>query len=565
MNKMNKIKFYDVFIISLIMVLAGCGLIYEYIFSHYAGRVVGSLETTLYAIIGIMIVSMGIGSFLASKFKDPFTTLSVIESVIAILAITGIFVISGANALAYKMPQIIAETYNISIDMSIKNESYLFIFKFLNSSSYIMAGLTAIFIGMEIPLVARIRQELYKEYLEHNTGMVYGADYIGAGIGAFIWITILIKQDISDSIAIIAQTNVISGALFIFVFRKYIKYVKTLVLLQIITALIILFGVQNINSWQDNLENSLYGNKKIFSLNTDYQRIAVTEGINPYSSEKYYNFFINGRTQFSEQDEGIYHSLLVHPAMKIAEKNNNIMIIGGGDGLALREVLKFNPEKVTVLDLDDKIVNFFKEPYFVNNEQINKHLLDLNKGSFNDERVEFYFGDAYINAHNMKFKGNVYDVIIVDLPDPSHPDLNKMYSKPFYKLLNNLLAENGSIVIQSTSPYHAKNAFLSIKKTMEHSNFKNVDQYHANVPSFGEWGFTIASKSSKSPKELINEIDEEIDHDWLTIGLMKSSFEFGKKYYDDYDSIKVNEQGSGVIYNYHQYAWEKAGGYAVVN
>lgn len=565
MNKMNKIKFYDVFIISLIMVLAGCGLIYEYIFSHYAGRVVGSLETTLYAIIGIMIVSMGIGSFLASKFKDPFTTLSVIESVIAILAITGIFVISGANALAYKMPQIIAETYNISIDMSIKNESYLFIFKFLNSSSYIMAGLTAIFIGMEIPLVARIRQELYKEYLEHNTGMVYGADYIGAGVGAFIWITILIKQDISDSIAIIAQTNVISGALFIFVFRKYIKYVKTLVLLQIITALIILFGVQNINSWQDNLENSLYGNKKVFSLNTDYQRIAVTEGINPYSSEKYYNFFINGRTQFSEQDEGIYHSLLVHPAMKIAEKNNNIMIIGGGDGLALREVLKFNPEKVTVLDLDDKIVNFFKEPYFVNDEQINKHLLDLNKGSFNDERVEFYFGDAYINAHNMKFKGNIYDVIIVDLPDPSHPDLNKMYSKPFYKLLNNLLAENGSIVIQSTSPYHAKNAFLSIKKTMEHSNFKNVDQYHANVPSFGEWGFTIASKSSKSAKELINEIDEEIDHDWLTIGLMKSSFEFGKKYYDDYDSIKVNEQGSGVIYNYHQYAWEKAGGYAVVN
>tara|TARA_B100000700_G_scaffold331722_1_gene467553 strand:- start:31784 stop:33475 length:1692 start_codon:yes stop_codon:yes gene_type:complete len=555
----KNLKVTDGFIIVIMMLIAGCGLIYEYAISHFAARVIGSMEIVIYSIISIMIVSMGVGAFLAKKIKDPFVSFSILESLIAIIAVIGIFLISGANTLAYELPNIIAKTYNISYDMSLKGGLLNTFELILSSTSFIIAGILGVLIGMEIPLMARIRESVHKKHLEHNAGMIYGADYIGAGLGAAVWIFVLLRMEISTSIAIVTATNVFSGFLFIAYFYKHIKKLKLVLSIQVVSIFIIYFGCLNMVHWQDYLEDSLYKDPIVYSTNTKYQRIAITKAHDYVDNKDYYNFFINGRTQFSENDEVIYHSLLTAPAILSSGDLKDVLVIGGGDGLAVRDILKYNPKSITLLDLDEEIIKLFKEPLYVEGKQINKSLLELNKYSFSDKRLNFILGDAFLNVRNLMRARKKFSTIIIDLPDPSHPDLNKMYSKEFYKRLHYLLEENGSMIAQSTSPYNAYKAFLSIKKTMKAAGFKNVEQLHENVPSFGQWGWTIANKDQKSPSEKLKEINKnDIKSNWLTKDILLSSFEFGKNFYRHYDNIEVNRLGTGVTYNYYQNAWKNS-------
>ena len=557
----------NIFLVFLMMTLAACGLLYEYIFSHYASRVLGSIETVVYSIIGIMVVSMGVGTLFALKFKRVHTTLSILESVIAILAISGVFIISGLNGFVYYLPEIISETYNLSYEIGMKDSAFSLLQAISRYAIYFMAFVMGCLVGMEIPLVARIRGELNNsEDINDDTGFMYGVDYIGAGIGAFIWVNFLLQMEVSKSMFYIATTNIVIGFLFLIIFKDKIKYFKSLMSLQIITFTMMILLVGQIDDWQEYLEDSLYHNEKIYSANTSKQRIALTEEIDPYTNKKKYNFFINGRTQFVENDEYIYHGLLVYPAMNIAKKTDEILLIGGGDGIALKDILKHNPKKVTMIDLDKEIIDFFTMPYYQDGIQINKRLLELNENSFLDPRLELKIGDAYLMAYDLFLKERKFDAVIIDLPDPSHPDLNKMYSRGFYKLIYNLLNDDGALVTQSASPYNSKNAFLSIKKAMENAYFEKADQYHAHIPSFGEWGWTIALKNNKSPVDEIAKIEQfKIPHDWLEPDLLKSTFHFGKKYYDNYDEIKINTEGNGVTYTYYKQAYEDFNGYTQHN
>lgn len=559
-NRLSNLKLVDSFIIFIMGAIAACGLVYEYAISHFAARVIGSMEIVIFSIISIMIVSMGVGAFLAQKIKDPFFAFSLLESIIAITAVIGIFVIAGGHTFAYSLPEILAEHYNISYDMAPKGGFISAIEMVMTSTSFIVAGILGVLIGMEIPLMARIREIIHAKHLEHNAGMIYGSDYVGAGVGAAWWVFFLITKDISYSIAVISSTNVISGFIFLFFFKPQIKRFKTLITIQVLSIFIITFGATNIGSWQKYLEDSLYNHKLVYTANTDYQHIAVTKGINSDTREPFYNFFINGKTQFSQNDEAIYHSLLVTPAMLAADRNKDVLIIGGGDGLAARDVFKYNPDSITLLDLDPKIVDFFKSPAFdEKGNQINKAMIKLNENAFNDKRMKFIFGDAFVNLQKLILQNKKYDVIIVDLPDPSHPDLNKMYSKAFYYRLNNVLNEGGTISIQSTSPYSAKKVFMSIKKTLEDSGFTYVEQLHRNVPSFGEWGWTVAKKGGEGVYDSIKYLPENsIKNGWLTKDLMLGSFAFGKNFYKDYDKIQVNNLGSGNMYEYYNTAWKNS-------
>jgi spermidine synthase len=271
-----------------------------------------------------------------------------------------------------------------------------------------------------------------------------------------------------------------------------------------------------------------------------------------------YNFYINGRLQFSTLDEHIYHEFLVHPAMQASGRHNKILIIGGGDGLALREVLKWQPEAVTLIDLDPDLVGLFKTPEQALPEYLVNRIKLLTKNSFNDKRVTVINDDAFIAIDRLLQKKQLFDTIIVDLPDPSHPDLNKVYSVNFYYRLNHLLSTDGVFVVQSTSPFHAKNAFISIAKTVQQAKFIDVEQYHQNVPSFGEWGWTIATKAGGSVRQRLQKVDEiNVRTNWLTVPLLQAAFVFNKDFYADKKSIKVNYLGSNQLYQYHQKAWER--------
>ena len=190
-----------------------------------------------------------------------------------------------------------------------------------------------------------------------------------------------------------------------------------------------------------------------------YQQITLTER-NMGSSEPVVNFYLNARLQFSSSDEFIYHSYLVTPTMLGSARQERILIIGGGDGLALRDVLKWPVEEVTLIDLDAQLVDLFKYPENHLDSALASRIEALTNNSLLDRRVQVVNDDAFLHIDKLLADGQVFDAIIVDLPDPSHPDLNKLYSVNFYARLNQLLSGDGLITVQSTSPYHAKNAFI---------------------------------------------------------------------------------------------------------
>ncbi|PKF62579.1 spermidine synthase [Psychromonas sp. psych-6C06] len=548
----------DSLLILIMATLACCGLIYEYLLSHYSARILGSVETVIYAIIGIMIVSMGLGAFAAKKVKDAFQGFVVLELVVAFIGCSATLFIASIIGFSQTLPQLIADSYQLPMDM-LPRGGMLAQFNWLSLQlPYIFAFVLGFLIGMEIPLIARIRETIYGHHLAHNAGTIYGADYIGAGIGAAIWVLFMLKIEISQAAALTATLNLVAGFVFLIRFKKYLRNIRWLLIGHTLLAVLVVAVFQYGGNWQKQMQNMLYLDKVVYQTQTPYQNLVFTERQLGGGLDPIFNFYINGRLQFSSLDEHIYHEFLVHPAMQSANKHDNILIIGGGDGLALREVLKWNPKAVTLVDLDPYLVKLFKAPEKALPAHLATKISKLTADSFNDARVTVINDDAFIAIDKLLQQKQVFDSIIIDLPDPSHPDLNKLYSVNFYYRLNHLLNTDGTMVVQSTSPFHAQNAFISIAKTVQAANFKQVEQYHQNVPSFGEWGWTVATKKGASVSErLAREKSISVSTVWITPKLIEGAFSFNKGFYDNKSQIKINYLGSNQLYQYHQRAWER--------
>ena len=546
----------DALLIVTMAVLAGCGLIYEYLLSHYAGRVLGVMESTIYAMIGLMIVAMGLGAFAARKVKCAFNGFVYLELIIALLGSSAILIIGGLIAVTQILPHLLSDTFLLPPDALPKGGIFKQLSFLAFNSPYFFGLLIGFFIGMEIPLIARIREDIHQAHLANNLGTIYGADYIGAGIGAAIWVIFLLAIDITKAGAITAAINLMAGSFFIWRYWPKLKWRKTFVSLHILLAVLVIVIFNYGNHWLSQMSNLLYLDKVVYSEKTRYQQLTFTERHMGLEQENVINFYLNGRLQFSSMDEKIYHSYLVSPVLAGSARHDNILIIGGGDGLALRDVLDWSPKKVTLIDLDSELLDIFKRPELHLPNRLARQITQLNQLSLQDKRVNIIGGDAFIEINKLLSQQQVFDAIIVDLPDPGHPDLNKLYSVNFYARLNQLLAGDGQIAIQSTSPYHAKASFISIGKTVKAANFNHVEQYHDNVPSFGEWGWTIATKSGASPLNRLNKLDElTVKHEWLNLPMIKAAFIFSNDFYKNKDKIGINYLGSHTLYQLHQKAW----------
>lgn len=559
----NTKKFFwdDTLLILTMALLAGCGLIYEYLLSHYAGRVLGVMESTIYTMIGLMIVAMGVGAFAARFVKCAFNGFLYLELIIAFLGTTSILVIGALIALSQLLPMIIADTFALPPDAMPKGGWIKSVNWLAMKSPYFFGFLLGFFIGMEIPLIARVREIVHQKHLENNLGTMYGADYIGAGIGAAIWVTFLLTIDINEAAAITASINLFAGLLFLSRYWSMIKRRTLLLTGHIIFSVLVVVVFQHGNNWLNQMSNLLYLDNVVYSDKTRYQQITFTERKLGHNQDTVINFYLNGRLQFSSSDEFIYHGYLVEPVLAGSARQDNILIIGGGDGLALRDVLRWNPKKVTLIDLDAKLMSLFREPQTHLPTKLAAQLETLTQQSFSDPRVEVIAADAFLAIDELLQAQRYFDAVIIDLPDPSHPDLNKLYSVNFYARVNQLLSGDGLLAIQSTSPYHAKNAFIAIGNTVEAAGFSHVQQYHDNVPSFGEWGWTIAAKTGASPYERLANLTElPIEHQWLTMDLVLSAFEFPENFYQDKDKISINYLGSHTIYQLHQQAWQSQQG-----
>ena len=556
MRRITKAMRLDLTVLSILAIGAGCGLVYEYLLSHYAGRVLGVMDVAIFGIISVMMVFMGVGAFLARNIANPYAGFAWLEVLLALLGSISVLLIGGLFALSGLFPRILMDTFGLTADLAPTGSLVASMQEIARVSPYLVGALLGTMIGMEIPLISEIRADIHNQVLKHNMGSVYGIDYVGAGVGAILWLGAMLAMDVSLAGALTASANLAVGMLFFFLFKHRIPWRGPLLAAQVLTALVIIQVYDKGADWSATMEDLLYKDEVVLRLNTRYQRLVVTERIMDPAKPKVLTFYLNGRTQFASNDEHIYHAMLTYPALAASARHDRILVVGGGDGLAVRDILRWNPEKVTLLDLDEELVRLFRDP--MQGPVDNHRLLEINRGSFRDPRVEFRFGDAFLSVDQLLHEEALFDAIVVDLPDPSHPDLNKLYSSRFYAKLRGLLAGDGAMVVQSTSPYHARNTFISIGNTVRHAGFAQVDQYHTNVPSFGEWGWTIATKNGKSGPQRLAELQAlPVDDGWTTKGLLLAAFEFEKGFYDNRDSIDVNRLGTLVAYRYHYSDWQR--------
>lgn len=546
----------DVSLFFLMGILAACGILYEYLISHYAGRVLGSLETVIYSVIGLMIVSMGLGAFLARCVPDPYKGFAYLETVIAFFGMTSIVVIGYSVGFSEYLPRIMAELFGLPSDVLAGGAISQFAEKVAAALPFVFAFILGLLIGIEIPLIARIREDLYQKHLANNAGSIYGADYIGAGLGAFFWVFLLIGLPSTESAVIISALNLMVGLTFAVIFRhKLGKAFWALLIIHVCLSAGVLLIHCNGKTMQHQMESLLYRDSLVKSIDTPYQHISITKKQHKNMPDNMC-FFINGHNQFCSRDQHAYHSMMVSPAMHAAGSPQRILIIGGGDGLALNEVLKWpGVTRVDLVDLDSELIDFFANT----SRNDNTYFTELNEQSFSNPKAHIHYGDAFryvvdtANQHKQHF-----DVILIDLPDPSHPNLNKLYSTAFYQGIYRLLNENGVVAIQSTSPHFAKPVFLSIANTLEASGFAGTtSQYQQNIPSFGgSWGWTIAGKGS-NPKETLTSLSQlKVEDNFMTPELLKAAFAFSNGYFDDKDSFPVNHLGTGTLYTLHVEAWK---------
>jgi len=556
----RQLIYHDIVLIGSMLVLAACGLIYEYLLAHYAGRIIGAVETTIYAMIGVMIVSMGIGAFAAKWVKNPFEGMAWLELLIGLLGAISVLIMASMMALSYTLPHWLSEMYGLhssvytqgGIVESLKTLAYF--------TPFVIGFVLGVMVGMEIPLIARVREHIHQKHLKNNIGTIYGADYIGAGIGAAVWVVVCLKLPIMTAAVFTASANLIIGVIFLKFYQSKMKHKRLLWSANLIMAIVIVVLGYGGSNWVEKMNYTLFEDTPIYTKVTPYQHITVTERIIGHGLPKVISLYINGRLQFSSNDEHVYHSYLTYPAMLASAKHEKILVIGGGDGLAVRDILKWSPKSVTLVDLDRDMVEMFQGKSKGMPSELAEILVSLNKNALNDKKVNIIFGDAFIEIGKLVSEKKTYDTIIVDLPDPSHPNLNKLYSDMFYSRLKEVLNGDGAIVVQSTSPYHAKRAFISVGKTLSSVGL-NTEQYHTNVSTFGDWGWSIATKYGGSAEQRIVMAENlPVDDPLISKRSILAAFVFMPNFYRNAEQVEVNKIGTNTIYQYHQEAWSKLDG-----
>ena len=560
MKPSTRLRLHDTALIGAMGLVAACGLVYEYLMAHFAGRILGAVEPTLYTMIGLMIVAMGLGAFAAKWIASIYRGFAWLELGIAVLGGTSVLALSAAVALAYALPEWLRAVYGLDVTIALDGgvpSSMVAVARFM---PFVAGFVIGFLIGMEIPLIARVREHVHARHLEHNLGTMYGADYIGAGIGAAIWVLVCLKMPIVFAAVGAAALNTAVGAAFLVIYRARLRPAHWLWIGHGLLAVVLLvlagFGTQ----WMAQLGDTLFKDRVAYRLQTPYQNVVLTKRHVAVGKPDVVSLYINGRLQFASNDERIYHAYLTTPAMLAAYRRDHVLVLGGGDGLALRDLLRWNPRTVTLIDVDSGLLRLFRGDDPAAPDWLDRTLTELNGHAFDDPRVEVIEGDAFIEVEQLAAAGRRFDVVVADLPDPSHPDLNRLYSDYFYGRIRQLLSPDGTFVTQSTSPFHATEAFLSIGKTIASVGI-DVEQYHANVPSFGQWGWSIGTVRGLPASARIHASDVPLFPDgWLDKTQIAAAFALPDAVSGRVDSIAINRLGSHVVFGYHQRAWREQQG-----
>ena len=440
--------------------IAAAGLVYELIAGAVSSYLLGDSVTQFSFVIGFFLTAMGIGAWL-SRFVAALERTFVVTQI-------ALGLVGGFSAAILFFAYAVVDNYQPIL--------------------LLVCLVAGALVGLEIPLITRILQR--RGPLSVNLANVLALDYVGALAAAVAFPLVLAPQ-----LGLIAA-SLLMGLLNLLVAGLAIAFYRQLIGVALCGALAVAIALTGTAfALSDRLvgmvEARLYDDEIVLARDTPYQRIVITR-----QGERY-RLFLNGGLQFDTFDEYRYHEALVHPAMIAAPRRSQILVLGGGDGMAVREVLRYRDvEAVTLVDLDPDVTGLFLN---------HPDLVRLNGGALSDQRVRIVNADAWAYLRD---DDQLYDVVIIDLPDPHALSLSKLYSREFYATLIQRLPADGVIVTQATSPLFAREAFWSIHRTLAETaspylvgGSLTTRPYHVYVPSFGEWGFVLAGpRLVRSPR-----------------------------------------------------------------
>ena len=445
----------EVALLASVFVVAACGLVYELVAGTLASYLLGDSVLQFSTVIGTYLFAMGIGSWLSRYLEH----------------------------------QLVAQFLRIELLVGLVGglmPAALFALQSLASGSFrfaLYAGVLAvgILVGLEIPLVMRIlrrqlgRGDTGRAGLRTLVSQVLTFDYLGALAVAIAFPLIFVPQlGLLRTGAFFGLLNAAVAVWALWLFRGEVRRLAAHALacaLTIAALLAAFVAADHVTTWA---EDRFYGDV-LFSETSAYQRIVVTAG---HGGTR---LFLNGNLQFDSHDEYRYHEALVHPAMAAHGAPRRVLVLGGGDGLAVREVLRYpGVEQVTLVELDPNMTRLFAGQ---------ARLRELNGDALHSPKVRIVNADAFSWLEQNEDR---FDVIVVDFPDPTNFAIGKLYTRTFYELIDHHLAASGYAVVQTTSPLIARKSFWTVVTTIEAAGL-TATPYHAHVPSFGEWGFVIAA------------------------------------------------------------------------
>ncbi|RYF73409.1 MAG: polyamine aminopropyltransferase, partial [Comamonadaceae bacterium] len=386
--------------------------------------------------------------------------------------------------------------------------------------------------GLEIPLVMRIlRRDIG---LKDLVSQVLTFDYLGALAVSVAFPLLMVPQlGMIRTGLFFGLLNAFVGVWALWLFRNELRHVGAHALACVITIGTLMAAFVGADAITTLAEDKFYQDRIVVSATSPYQRIVVTRG------SAGHRLYLNGNLQFAERDEYRYHEALVHPVMAAHGAPKRVAVLGGGDGMVVREVLKYpSVEHITLVELDPNMTRLFRD---------DAQLAALNGGSLSSPKLKVVNTDAFqwLYAQTQEF----YDVIVVDFPDPTNFAIGKLYTESFYALLDRRLAASGYAVIQTTSPLVARQSFWTVVQTVE-SVGMTATPYHAHVPSFGEWGFVMASRR---PWRLPERLPEGLR--FLTPATLPLLFDFPQ----DMARVpaQVNRLSNQVLVNTYEREWGK--------
>lgn len=488
-----------------VFVIASCGLAYELIAGALSSYLLGDSVTQFSTVIGTYLFAMGIGSwlsrYLVTGLIQRFVQVELLVGLLGGYSATFLFMVFTYLAAPFKL------------------------------ALYGLVLLIGTLVGLEIPLVMRILRDRLE--FRDVVSQVLSYDYLGALAISLLFPLVLAPHlGLVRSALLFGLLNALVAGWTVWVFRREIAAVKLLAGQCALAVLLLAAGLIGAERLTTLAEQHLYADEILYAHSTPYQRIVVTRWRDDL------RLFLNGNLQFSSRDEYRYHEALVHPALAGMPHARRVLVLGGGDGLAVREILKYpQVESVTLVDLDAEMTRLFASAPM---------LTELNQRALLSPKVKVINDDAF---QWLDRQDGSFDLIVVDFPDPSNFSLGKLYTNTFYRILERHLAARGVAVIQATSPLYARQSYWCIVATLQSVGLQTAP-YHALVPSFGEWGYVIASREAYTlPSQL------PAGTRFLTPALLPTLFQFPQDMAAV--SAEVNRLNNQILVRYFEAEWHK--------